>query len=301
MLINVVSYGFVNQFIITKNQYMKKLFQLLMVMLLSIFITSTTNAQGLYFHVNTGYNFNMSSQTIYMEFIDISNGSSGNNYYTVEDIFVSLGKGLNFGGTIGFMFSEYVGMELGLSYLMGMKTAAERTWHGGTETETETISSKMLRIIPAIVITPGLEGVNPYAKFGIVIGNGSINYEYEATYDGNITFAKVKFNGGMALGLNSAVGVQFVFSDILGMFAEINMVNMSYAPTKGEITEFTDNGIDQLPNMTVSDKEFEFVNEITHSYEADPPEESQPTEMLKYKYPFGSVGVHVGLVISLGN
>ncbi len=38
----------------------------------------------------------------------------------------------------------------------------------------------------AIVIAAGTEGVNPYAKFGFVIGIGAVSVDYEYNSDGDV-------------------------------------------------------------------------------------------------------------------
>jgi len=177
---------------------------------------------------------------------------------------------------------------------MGGKSKAKDQYSGGTTDYT--VSSKMLRVIPAIVIASGLEGFNPYARVGLVVGAGSILYEFEDNDQGDVSVAKMKLNGGIALGLNAAIGAIFSLNDNLSLFGEIDMYNLSYAPTKGELTEATYNGTDVLPNMTTSDKEIEFVDSYTYNYNSPPPD-SQPSQALKQKLPFGSVGINVGLRI----
>ena len=73
---------------------------------------------------------------------------------------------------------------------------------------------------------------------------------------------------------------------------------MSYAPTKGEITDATFNDQDQLSEMTTNEKKVEFVDSYTYD-ENDFPEESEASKELKQKFPFGSGGVQLGLRISL--
>lgn len=248
--------------------------------------------QGAYININAGYGFNMSSQNLY--YFDFYNYTSTSNSSTSEQVYVSLGKGLNFGGAFGYMFNENIGAELGISYLLGGKSSAKDDYQDGTTDYT--LSSNMLRINPSLVISSGLDGVNPYAKFGLVIGTGSVNYEYEDNDDGDIYKMKLKMEGGLAMGLNAAIGANFTLSDNMSLFGEINMINMSYAPTKGEVTEATYNGADELPDMTTSEKEIEFVDSYTYSYD-NPPPDSQPSKELKQKLPFGSLSANFGIRI----
>ena len=275
---------------------MKNLKTFLIVCVITLFANGLF-AQGAYVSINAGYGFNMSAQNLDLSDIDIYfvNYSEGTNSFTVEQVNVSLGKGLNFGGTFGYMFNKHIGAELGISYLLGGKSKAKYEYSGGTTDLS--ISSNMFRIIPSIVIESGLEDINPYARFGLVIGMGSVIYEYEDTDHGDIEQQKMKLNGGVALGLNAAIGALFSLNDNISLFGEINMYNLSYAPTKGELTEATYKGVNYLPDLTTSEKEIEFVNSYTITN--TPPPESQPRQLLKKKLPFGSVGINVGVRIAL--
>jgi hypothetical protein len=279
---------------------MRRVFQFATVLFLGIIISQSVNAQNYYFHINTGYNHAFSTQNIYNDDLNIwfTNSDNEEDSHTNETIFLSLGQGVNFGSAFGIMFSEYIGLELEFSYLLGMKAKAENITLDGNSKES--IYSRMFRIIPAVIVTPGLENVNPYAKFGLVFGIGSVFYEIDGIGSGFNYFKKTKLNGGIAVGLNSAIGVRFNFTNSIGMFVELNLVNMSYAPKKGEVVKAIFDDKDVLPDMTIRQKEIEFVDKLTSYYGVNPPM-SQPQQMLKYKLPFSSIGAHVGLVILIGN
>jgi len=257
-----------------------------------LFVTNNSIGQGAYVNLNLGYATCMSSGTM----DGFYNYTSGQNSSTSEQIYFSLGKGVNFGGAFGYMFNEHIGAELGISYLLGTKTKAKDEYSGGTTDYS--LSSNMLRFIPTMVIAAGTEGVNPYAKFGFVIGTGGVFMDLEDNDDGDVIESKMKLNGGVAFGINAALGAIFKLSDNISLFGELNTINMSYAPTKGEITEATYNGTDVLPDMTTSDKEVEFVDELTYNYN-NPPPDSQPSQELKYKLPFGSFGINFGVIFYL--
>ena len=270
---------------------MKKVTLLSLITVLTwILCVNNLFGQRAYVSINTGYGVNMSSQNL--DYFDLYNRTSTTTSSTREQVYVSLGKGINFGGAFGYTFNENIGAELGISYLLGGKSTAKYVYEDGTTDYT--LSSNMLRINPSLVISSGLDGVNPYAKFGLVIGTGSVNYEYEDNDFGDIYKEKLKMDGGLAMGLNAAIGANFTLTDNMSLFGEINMINMSYAPTRGEVTEATENGADELPDMTTSEKEIEFVDKV--NYNNSPPE-SQPSKELKQKLPFGSFGLNFGLRI----
>ncbi len=250
-------------------------------------LTTPLFAQGSYVTVNLGYGFRAGAGSTY------NYTSSGSNT-TREHVALSFGQGLAFGAAFGHMFTNNVGAELGLSYLLGGKTESTDTYASGSDVTT--LSAKMLRINPSVVISAGAESINPYAKFGLIIGKGSIKTEYNEIDRGDVFFTKIKYNGGIAFGFSSAIGLMFSLSEKLALITEVNMINLSYAPTKGEVTEATYNGTDQLSSMTTNDKEIKFVDSHSSSFSSS---SSQPDESVKSKYPFGSVGINVGIKISL--
>jgi len=251
-------------------------------------------AQGLYINFNSGYGFKAGAE--YIDYYNFQNSVRGTTSITYEQVFVSLGQGVNFDGSLGFMLNKNIGMELGLSYLFGTKNKAKKEYNDGYTDYS--LSSDMLRIIPSLVISSDANGLNPYAKLGLVVGKGSILYEYIDNDDGDITTLKQKLYGGTALGIKSAIGLSFSLQDNLSLFSEVQMINMSYSPLKGTIIEATENGQDQLPEMSVRDKEIVFLDTYTWNLLEFPPD-TQPREELKQRFPFGSVGLNFGLRLSL--
>jgi hypothetical protein len=254
-------------------------------------VTSNLYGQSVYVTSNLGYGISAGAQGL------SSNYTEGTNSYTIEGIYSSFGKGLTLGGAFGYMVNKNIGAELGISYLLGGKTKSTSAQNNGTSEGT--FKANMLRINPTFIIASGLEGINPYAKFGMIIGSGSISIEEnEYQNDGDEENTKIKLNGGLAIGYNAAVGAMYSLNSKMSLFGELTMVNMTYAPTKGELTKATFNGIDQLPTMTTRDKEMEFVESYTYDSN-NPPSEDEPDQDLKQKTPFGSFGINFGLRINL--
>ncbi|HCS20940.1 MAG TPA: hypothetical protein DIW47_10350 [Bacteroidetes bacterium] len=272
---------------------MRNYFKLYMMVIVGSLSANTLFAQGGYVNFNVGYGLKMGSQNL--EYFGFYNYSTTGNASTSEQVLVSLGKGLNLGGTLGYMFNKNIGAELGVSYLIGGKSKAKDTYPGGNAEYT--LSSKMLRLFPSLVIATGFEKINPYAKFGIVIGSGSILYEIVDNDGGDVTKMKMKLNGGIAFGLSSGIGALFNLSEKMAFYSELNMVNLSYAPKKGEVTELTFNGVNFLGDLTTREREVEFVDRYTYN-PSNPPADSQPSQELKQKLPYGSIGLSLGLRIN---
>lgn len=244
-------------------------------------------AQGAYVDVNLGFGAGCGSQNM----PGFYNSTESANSLNLEQINLSFGKGLNFGAAVGYMFNQHIGAELGLSYLIGGKTTAKEIDFPKGTTET-TLSAKMMRINPTMVYNAAFDGLSPYAKFGLVIGSGSITSE-EVGNDGTDSYTENwKYDGGLAMGMSAALGATLKLSDNMSFFGELNMVNMSYAPTKGSMTEAIYNGTNVLALIDVEDKEIEFEDSVTYTgNEAS----TSPSKALKMLMPFGSVGVNVGV------
>lgn len=288
----------------------------LIVFVISLF-TNNLFAQGVYFEFNPGYNFSAGGQ--FSSNYESTDDHTGSNYHYTSDNEVvkgvSYGKGLNLDAAFGVMMNEHFGTELVFSYLLGSIGGKTKTTdtkkdifedYTFEDTWKSEMYGNMFRINPAIKIDAGTESVSPYARFGLVIGFGSIQGKYVNTdedYDAwenkkTITESvrEYKYNGGVAFGYNASLGLSFGSGEGISFFGELNMINLSYAPTKGELTKYTVDGKYQLPDMTTSNKEIEFVDSYTYSSN-NPPPDSEPKKELKQKLPFGSFGLNFGLRI----
>jgi len=267
----------------------------LLILMLSIgFMINGLFAQGSYVILNTGYGFGMGSQT-QSSFSNISNSGHSVIY---EQINLSYGKGLNIGGSFGHMLNKNMGFELGISYLIGDKTTANQTniFSSGGSSTIE-LSSDMLRINPSVVISSGMVGINPYAKFGVLVGLGSINRIKNYNSESYVATETFLLNGSLALGMTASLGATLKLANKIFFFGELAMVNMSYAPSKGEITAETYNGKDQLPSMTISTKKVDLVD--TYTVSSQIVSDAEPSKQLKQKYAFGSLGLNIGLKFDL--
>jgi len=255
-----------------------------------------------YINVGGGYNLGIANQSL------LHNYESTNNIEKMENVTTSLGKGLNFGLNLGYMFNGNIGIDLQCSYLLGDENAGESksnyTFFSTNYYDYEKISVKnqIIRINPSLIIASGFDKLDPYAKFGVILGFGSItlNYLYEEYENNQLQDKEVvkwKMDGGMAFGISSALGLMYHISDLISVYGELNLVGMSYAPKKGVMTEYTINGTDQLPGLSTDDKEIDFVDDITYDYD-NPPSSAEPMKELKFYFPYSSIGLNIGVRFS---
>jgi len=271
-------------------------------LLMFISLFSIAAYSQFYINVGGGYNLGIANQSL------LNNDESTNNITKIENVKVSLGKGLNFGLNLGYMFNSNIGIDLQCSYLLGDETTSESKDNytflniNFYDYEKISIKSQMFRVNPSIIIASGFDKLDPYAKFGVIFGFGSINLNYlDEEYENNQLedkeVVKWKMDGGMAFGISSALGLMYHISDLISVYGELDLVGMSYAPIKGVMTEYTVNGADKLPNLTTDDKEIDFVDDITYDYN-NPPSSAEPSKELKNYLPYSSIGLNIGVRFS---
>lgn len=243
--------------------------------------------QGSYFKLDVGYGLSMAGdyglkKQIYTDDLE-----------DFEYNKMSYGAGLNFGGTFGYMFNQNMGLEMGVSYLIGAKQSSEYIYSrfGQTTYNFEAIG-KMLRLMPSIIITPDYKVLNPYVRFGMVIGMGSLLYGTIENDEGDEYVNKYNYSGGLSLGHVSSLGATYKTSEKAGIFFELNAVNMSFSPTKGELIESSENGRSDLHEYTTREKEIKYVT----SYNSldDKKSASEPSQSPRFSLPFGSINLNIG-------
>ena len=274
-----------------KNNMKKKKITFLLI-LTSILITNCLFASDVYLSLNTGYGFNISSQKIGT--IMYTNDGSNTSIFNQKDF--SFGKGFNFGGAVGYMYNKNIGAEMGFSYLNSVKTRFNSFYEIGTQIID--FSSGMFRINPSVIIVSGMSGINPYAKFGVIIGSGFIEENDQFTINTNSSTLTQKLNGGFAIGLTASLGVKYKLSGKISVFGELNMVNLSYAPTKGEVITYSIDGTDRLTTLTTSERLTDYLKSYIVS-SSQPAADTEPGKSPLQNYPFGSFGLNIGLIYNL--
>lgn len=244
-------------------------------------VTAAAQAQGPYARLGAGYNFAMGSETKIQQ-----NGNQA------ERIKLNYGKGVTGNLGLGYMFNPNLGAEIGFSYLAGEKTEVKSVYNN--RVENDAFYSRMLLIQPSLVVSAGKEGLNPYAKFGMVAAKGKVMHEQEYTSTG-VTQMEIEQNGGWGLGLQAALGVDVDVTEQLGFFAELSFNNLTYAPDRAEVIAYRYNGVDLLHQMNTRNRETEYVD----AYDVNNDSSLRPRQELKENLPFSTLGLNVGLKFKL--
>lgn len=303
-----------------------------------LFFYSNGSAQkGFYFCAGVGYGFNMVNDNhAYMHYPLDNAGvftrynethittwyGSSQNYVKTDNMElekVGFGQGFNMAGIIGYKFNEHFSSELGISYLAGnsFATTYARTEEfldamnallfGSYLSEVKELTSDpRIRLMPAVRITAIRSSLTPYLKAGMVIGvSGTITYNYDSGYrnsnglDSTSSYELIS-SGGLSLGFNSALGVEYHLSESVNLFLEVSLILESWSPAHGEITKFEQNSknkIGQLSNTT-----FDYSTDVSQTIVYP---DSMSISMYKNKeylaqsYPYSSWGINAGIKFTL--
>jgi hypothetical protein len=290
-------------------------------------LSVNSSAQGVYFGIGGGYGFAAGKQD-FPTGPDMTSNTSANantppfsnvttRTYTARSF--SLGKGVNLGVYGGYMFNKNIGAELGIGYLIGSSSVGtgdkESTTvnPGGSvsttsDVTTNTVKGSMLRLVPSIRVQFGEDKIKPYATVGMIIGvagkatsesletQSSTGPGSSATTTSDIT---TTFTGGVSMGLHTSVGVTYMLSDMLGIFAEASANLQSARPSKSVITSDMQNGTDQTSKLTTNQAETDYSSSYSTSSATNfnPAVASQGTSI---HTPFSSIGFNIGVHITLG-
>jgi len=293
------------------------------------------NAQkGLYLQVRAGHAFQMTNDELGSPRAEI-----GQTNLMVPDTSTisemqavgTLGGGTNFGLTVGYMFGEHIGVELGVNYTIGTEVTMAEI-QGATYNAYHRAKSVNLKLMPAIVLSAGPgHKVNPYARMGIVIPvTGVLKSDILINDDeGRLAgllltpdepnpapiqgftsdiSAKAESFGAFSLGGHAAFGINLGLNDNLGIFGEVEMIMLAVQAKKTIFTEFsnlTDASFisepltQSLEDLTLFDIETQYVKEITqnsnHAYNPNGTNPDQPGEELRFKTNYNSVGINIGV------
>ena len=219
---------------------------------------------------------------------------------TSSNINGTFGAGIPIHLSGGYMLNKHVGVELGLTYLMGSEITIEEETSdaafGVLESITKTKGSS-IRISPMLVLTTGGEKLSLYSKLGVIIPvSGKTTFAQSASVDLGGGIQKVEIEGEsvgkFSMGFTAAIGVSFPIADNLSVFGELHMVNLRIKANTRTLTLATVDGVDNLSGMDKQDIETEYVDEVLPTDNTDV---KQPLKELGNSSNYNSFGINVGV------
>jgi len=210
-------------------------------------------------------------------------------YYKKNSL--GFGSGLNIGGAIGYMLNKNIGLQLGLSYFSNKEIFnAEFTYN-----------TSMAQYAPSVLLITGNGKFKPYGRFGLIFGRPEIIEERLSKYSiasptSTIISKKVEstreFNGGLAIGYNAEVGLQFSINDKISLVTGLELISLNYKPEKSSYTKVDINDIDELSSLTNRERYTEYVESFSTRTNNS---HSVPRKRLEESFSFGSFGISLGL------
>jgi len=218
---------------------------------------------------------------------------------TTENIYGSLGGGLNIGVTPGFWFGEHVGAELGLNYFMGSDVMVGRTTTPLGEAEA-TAHSDQFRLLPSLVIKSAGEKANLYVKAGLVIpAVGKTTQEIENTGTSGPASASSSTSetvGQMTVGYTGAIGFNLGLGERLGFFAEVSAISLRVSAEKTTLTDYSSASGAQLSDLPTYMKEINYVDAIDNNSNTGPTANmNQAEDKLRINSNYGGIFLNVGI------
>lgn len=263
-------------------------------------------SQKLYTDIDVGFGLGISKQ----DFEDFYDYNYCDEEYSYNQRSISLGQGFNMGVSFGNMFSENIGVEVGIvSFFSDCLPYTDQQTEICKEEDDTIICSCFHNIredyfyvhlfgyTASFILETEFKGVDIYAKFGLIAVHGVIKHHIESSF---FDEHKVwEYTGGLSLGIDASLGVNvMLLPDKLSVFGELNTVNVSYAPTKGELIKLDIEGKNRLHDITRHEKEIEFVDHYSYDEDYIPPD-SEPRKELKKYYPFSTFGLKLGFKYTL--
>lgn len=217
----------------------------------------TVKAQGFYLDASVGYGFGAPSTNFGLKtYEDL--GNPLNN--TVENIYGTLGNGINIAVTPGYFFNDHIGVELGLQGFLGMKSrVAESTTSNELIYSWTEAKTTQFRLIPSFVLSTGnSKKFSAYAKAGILMPIVGATFGSQESSEASAALAVISggqathikreietvTKGNFTVGFRGAVGVNFKVSEKIAIFAEVQHTSLTIKPKTRTVKSYNVNGTD---------------------------------------------------------
>lgn len=217
----------------------------------------TVKAQGFYMDASVGYGFGSPTTNFgvktYQDFTNPMNN-------TTENLYGTLGNGINVALTPGYFFNDHIGVELGLQGYFGMKSRIEETTTNDKKIyDFKEARTTQFRVIPSLVVSSGnSKKFSVFAKAGIIMPIVGATYGYNESSEANSTLAGITggavthvkreietvTKGNFTVGFRGAIGVNYKVNDKIAIFAEVQHTSLTIKPKTRKVESYKSNGVD---------------------------------------------------------
>lgn len=280
----------------------------LLVTLSLLLMAVSSFAQGIYLRAGSGYGMPAATTDIgenYLYRVVYSN-LGPTTEYSSESVSASYGAGSNFNFAVGYKFNENFILDLNFIYNAGRKYETSYIYEyidiGFTTTSKDiyTTRSSGLFFNPTFIFSAGFGKQAPYGRFGILAGSPTLirdEYSYDDGDGVMETEDRWELGKGLAIGFQTAIGMNWKITDRLDIYSEMNFVSMTYYAKEGNLTRHIYNGEDQLDQLDLYNKKILYEKKFEPT-DYDP---NSPAVETREATPFSYVSAQVGVRFTIFN
>ncbi len=226
-----------------------------------------------------------------------------------EEVTGSFNSGTVPAVSVGFLFSDHIGVELHAGYVFGRKynySNAFRDFQDGTpdhySLDKTSWTSRNIYAAPGLVFTHGKGRLRPHIFGGIVFSMPKITEvnSYSESEDHVWSYTREEaYSGRMAFGLRGSAGLDLKLNEKLSLFTEIAFVSMTWYPGERETVRYVHGGADMLPTMNEYLIRTLFVKSIESNFPANTGSNDQPSTALRRAFGMSSLSTLAGIKLVL--
>lgn len=259
------------------------------------FVSLSLSAQNFYFNLQRGDGFATEAGQVNY----ITSTDEGRAEELVTDGF---GEGTYFRTSLGYNFNDFISLDFGINYLRGKTITYEYIYTfisiGDTYRETTSESINTFLFTPQLRFNiPTRFRIQPYIQIGGAVGilpKKSFKQILLIIDDNSFTNVRLdterELSGGNPLGFTAALGAKYSISKKFSLIVDLELLNMSYQPRHSITTKYIRDGVSELEDMTVREREVIYKKEI----ESRASDNNEPRIALPINFPMSNVSLNIG-------
>ena len=225
------------------------------------------------------------------------NVENDNQAAQISQPMFSQGKGFYFGASMGMFFSNNMGFDLGLQYhISGKQVFYQNTIINHVLYELEKrLSGRRFLINPSFVLRTEPALLTPYIKIGPSIGIITQETEYFSIISEKELKQRWKYTGPISMGIQSALGVSWKFSDNLELCFETQLLVMHYKPTQRDMMSSLYNGRSNLESLLYYEKHVVFTQWAEDEFSQGAQNTDEPVILNAPSFSYTSLNFYLGM------
>jgi len=193
---------------------------------------------------------------------------------------VYLGNGMNLSVSFNYCINKHFSTGLETNLLLGEKNFINYQYKDSLHKYTFYPQSFTI-LKPYFSFSEKYNKIIFSALAGPVVGLGKVVREYTRQVPGLVYIDKYEYYGGVALGMFADFETEYFFNPQISFVLHIGYNGLTYMPSHGRYTEAyknTQKPVSVLEDMTVSERETDFYDDVTYTGQQD---DDAPSKALK--------------------